>query len=152
MQKKQLIKVDALSISFFKDEIENQIIKSISFKISPNEIVAVVGESGSGKSISSLALMGLLPKGISKITAGSILFDDLNLAGLSGKDFQKIRGKEIAMIFQEPMSSLNPTLICGIQVGEILHQHTSLSNNEIKEEVISLFDKVKLSRPEDIYN
>jgi peptide/nickel transport system ATP-binding protein len=151
MQKKQLIKVDALSISFFKDEIENQIIKSISFKISPNEIVAVVGESGSGKSISSLALMGLLPKGISKITAGSILFDDLNLAGLSGKDFQKIRGKEIAMIFQEPMSSLNPSMRCGKQVEEILKRHSNLSKSEINTEVINLFEKVKLPNPNKIY-
>ncbi len=75
MANEKLLVVDALNISFFKDGMENQIIKSISFEILPNQIVAVVGESGSGKSISSLALMGLLPKGISKITSGSILFE-----------------------------------------------------------------------------
>jgi peptide/nickel transport system ATP-binding protein len=150
MPKKQLIKVDDLSISFFKDEIENQIIKSISFEISPNQILAVVGESGSGKSISSLALMGLLPKGISKITSGTILYDNRNLVDLSEKEFQMLRGKEIAMIFQEPMSSLNPSMRCGKQVEEILKQHSNLSKPEIKAEVLNLFDKVKLPNPSRI--
>jgi peptide/nickel transport system ATP-binding protein len=151
MPKKQLIKVDDLSISFFKDEIENQIIKSISFEISPNQILAVVGESGSGKSISSLALMGLLPKGISKITSGTILYDNRNLVDLSEKEFQMLRGKEIAMIFQEPMSSLNPSMRCGKQVEEILKQHSNLSKSEIKTEVLNLFEKVKLPNPSRIF-
>ena len=108
-----LISVKQLHISFYKDKVEKQIIKNISFDIKANEIVAVVGESGSGKSISSLALMGLLPKQISKITSGSILFKDKDLVGLPEKEFQALRGKDIAMIFQEPMSSLNPSMRCG---------------------------------------
>ncbi|MUU79003.1 ABC transporter ATP-binding protein [Winogradskyella endarachnes] len=148
---KNLLSVDALNISFFKDKIEKEIIKNISFKIQPNEIVAVVGESGSGKSISSLALMGLLPKQISKITSGSILFEGKDLVKYSEKEFQNLRGKDIAMIFQEPMSSLNPSMTCGKQVEEILKQHFKLSASEIKSEVLSLFDKVKLPNPERIY-
>jgi peptide/nickel transport system ATP-binding protein len=151
MANEKLLSVEALNISFFKNTIENQIIKDVSFEIHPNEIVAVVGESGSGKSISSLALMGLLPKGISKITNGSILFNDQHLTELSDKDFQKIRGKEIAMIFQEPMSSLNPSMRCGKQVEEILKQHSELSPSEIKTEILDLFEKVKLPNPERIF-
>ncbi len=151
MANEKLLRVEALNISFYKDTLEKQIIKNISFEIQPNEIVAVVGESGSGKSISSLALMGLLPKGISKITSGAITFNGQNLVELSDKDFQKIRGKEIAMIFQEPMSSLNPSMRCGKQVEEILNQHSKLSSSEIKAEVLNLFEKVKLPNPERIY-
>ncbi|WP_400075906.1 ABC transporter ATP-binding protein [Winogradskyella sp. R77965] len=151
MANEKLLEVESLNISFFKNKNEKQIIKDISFEIQQNEIVAVVGESGSGKSISSLALMGLLPKGISKITSGSILFDDKNIVGLSEKEFQKIRGNKIAMIFQEPMSSLNPSMRCGKQVEEILNNHTNLSGSEIKTEVINLFEKVKLPNPERIY-
>ncbi|RED46450.1 peptide/nickel transport system ATP-binding protein [Winogradskyella eximia] len=150
MPNKKLIEVEGLNISFFKNKVEKQIIKHISFEIETNEIVAVVGESGSGKSISSLALMGLLPKHISKITSGAITFGGTNLVGISEKRFQDIRGKEIAMIFQEPMSSLNPSMRCGKQVEEILKQHTNLSSSEIKLEVISLFEKVKLPHPERI--
>ena len=146
-----LIDVNNINISFFKDKIEKHIIKNISFSINKNEIVAVVGESGSGKSISSLALMGLLPKHVSKITSGTIEFQEKNIVDLSEKEFQTIRGKEIAMIFQEPMSSLNPSMRCGKQVEEILKQHFKLSTSEIKAEVLTLFNKVKLPSPERIY-
>jgi peptide/nickel transport system ATP-binding protein len=145
-----LLKVDNLSISFFNKKSENEIIKSISFEIEANKIVAVVGESGSGKSISALSLMGLLPNRVSKITSGSIVFNDKNITDLSEKEFQTIRGNEIAMIFQEPMSSLNPSMKCGKQVEEILQQHSNLSKSEIKTEVLSLFDKVKLPSPSRI--
>lgn len=151
MANEKLIEVDALQISFYKDNIEKEIIKNISFYINPNEIVAVVGESGSGKSISSLALMGLLPKQVSKITSGSILFKNENLVGLPEREFQAKRGKDIAMIFQEPMSSLNPSMRCGRQVEEILKQHFKLSNSELKTEVLNLFEKVKLPNPHRIY-
>ncbi|MDH7913649.1 ABC transporter ATP-binding protein [Winogradskyella sp. SYSU M77433] len=151
MQNEKLLQVKDLNVSFFKDDLEKQITKNISYDILPNEIVAVVGESGSGKSISSLALMGLLPKGISKITSGSIIFNEKDITNSSEKEFQAIRGKEIAMIFQEPMSSLNPSMRCGVQVEEILKQHLDLSSKEIKSEVINLFEKVKLPNPKRIY-
>lgn len=146
-----LLSVNNLNISFYKNGIETPIINNISFAIKPNEIVAIVGESGSGKSISSLALMGLLPKKISKITSGSILFDAKNLVEVTQQQFQNIRGKEIAMIFQEPMSALNPSMRCGKQVEDVLKQHSSLSASKIKSEVLSLFEKVKLPNPKKIY-
>ncbi|MCL4170514.1 UNVERIFIED_CONTAM: hypothetical protein GTU68_000780, partial [Idotea baltica] len=151
MTNDKLLEVESLNISFYKGRVENQIIKNISFQILQNEIIAVVGESGSGKSISSLALMGLLPKGISKITSGSILFNGQSLVELSEKEFQSIRGRDIAMIFQEPMSSLNPSMRCGKQVEEILNQHSKLSSSEIKAEILNLFEKVKLPNPSRIY-
>ena len=152
MNESPLLIVKDLSISFFENELEKKIIKSISYQLQPNQITAIVGESGSGKSISSLALMGLLPRRISKITSGSIEFDQTDLATLKSKAFQNIRGKSIAMIFQEPMSSLNPSMRCGQQVSEILKQHSPLKVAAIKREVLSLFEKVKLPDPQRAYN
>ena len=142
-----MLEVKNLEISF-KDS--PPVVQQISFNVQKNKILGIVGESGSGKSISSLAILGLLPK--TATVKGELLFNHESLLDFNEKDFQKIRGKKIAMIFQEPMSSLNPTLTCGVQVAEMLQQHTQLSNHEIKEEVISLFSKVKLPRPEAIYN
>ncbi len=146
-----LLEVNNLTISFF-NETESTIINNVSYHLNTNEILGVVGESGSGKSVSSLAILGLLPKNILKITSGSINFNGQDLASLSVKAFQHIRGKEIAMIFQEPMSSLNPSMTCGKQVIEILLQHTDLSKPEAKAETISLFEKVKLPNPDRIYS
>ena len=146
-----IIEVSDLSVSFFNKEKEVSILNNLSFAVKANSITAVVGESGSGKSIASLSIMGLLPKIISKNTSGSIKFNGNELTGLNDKEIQNIRGNEIAMIFQEPMSSLNPSIRCGKQVGEIIQRHTKLSKSEIKEEVISLFQKVKLPNPERIY-
>ncbi len=151
MPKSALLDINDLSISFLSNSEEKEIIKSISYQIYSDEIVAIVGESGSGKSVSSLSIMGLLPKKILRLKSGSILFNEKDLTYLSQKEFQKIRGNDIAMIFQEPMSSLNPSMRCGRQVEEILKQHTSLSNKEIKTEIISLFHQVKLPNPERIY-
>ena len=151
MTHKKLLSIKDLNISAFKSRQEHKIISNISYDLFENEIVAVVGESGSGKSVSSLALMGLLPKQILKITSGSITFENKELVQLSDKNFQKIRGNQISMIFQEPMSSLNPSMRCGNQIEEILKQHTNLSRLEIKDEIISLFEKVKLPNPKRIY-
>ena len=152
MTQKKLLDVNNLSISFQSDGIDKEIIHHISYTLNKNEILGIVGESGSGKSVSTLAILGLLPKQISKITSGSILFNEKDLTQLNTKDFQKIRGSEISMIFQEPMSSLNPSMKCGQQVEEILLQHTNLSKSEAKTETLSLFEKVKLPSPQRIYN
>lgn len=146
-----LLEVKDLSVSFFNEE-EARVIHDISYQVNTNEILGIVGESGSGKSVSSLAILGLLPKGISKITNGSIRYNQNDLTTLSAKEFQNIRGNEIAMIFQEPMSSLNPSMTCGNQVLEIILQHTNLSKSEAKLETISLFEKVKLPNPDRIYS
>lgn len=147
-----LLEVRQLGISFLRVKSYIPVIHGIDFQLNSNEILGVVGESGSGKSVSSLAIMGLLPKRISKINSGSIVFEGKDITHFSDKEFQKIRGNEIAMIFQEPMSSLNPSLKCGFQVAEILERHTELSNKEIKVEVLSLFEKVKLPNPEELFN
>ncbi len=152
MNSKRLLSINNLSVSFFSNKVENKILHDISYQLHENEILGIVGESGSGKSISTLSILGLLPKAISKITSGSILFEDKDLVNLSNKSFQKIRGSKISMIFQEPMSALNPSMTCGNQVFEILEQHTSLSQKEIKEETLSLFEKVKLAQPERVFD
>lgn len=141
-----MIIINNLSISFKNIKVIND----ITFKIKPNSILGIVGESGSGKSLTSLAVMGLLPRNAK--TEGEINFYEKKILTLSEKEFQKYRGNEISMIFQEPMSSLNPTITCGKQVAEILKIHTNLSKKEIQEEVISLFEKVKLPRPKQIFN
>ncbi len=144
MSKTKLLKVDKLCINFKNKDKKIEVIKSISFSVYENEILAIVGESGSGKSVSSLAIMGLLPERISEISSGSINFNNTDILSYSKKDFQNLRGNAIAMIFQEPMSSLNPSMTCGKQVQEILLQHTNLSKQEAKAETLVLFEKVKL--------
>ncbi|MEZ4796901.1 MAG: ABC transporter ATP-binding protein [Flavobacteriaceae bacterium] len=151
MQKEPLLKIDSLSISFISNHKLKEVIHSISYELNKNEILGIVGESGSGKSVSSLAIIGLLPKKSSVINSGLIYFNGEDLTQISPQEFQALRGNEIAMIFQEPMSSLNPSLTCGEQVLEIILQHTTLSKNKAKEEVISLFEKVKLPTPEITY-
>lgn len=148
---KTVLEITNLSISFYNDTIESSILKDISFQLNENEILGVVGESGSGKSVTALAILGLLPKNISEITNGNILYNNRDLIKFTDDELQSIRGKEISMVFQEPMSSLNPSMTCGKQVAEMLSQHTNLSVAEIKEEVMSLFNKVKLPNPERIY-
>ena len=150
MSQNTLLKVRDLSISFPRKGNNNQMVHGISFAIQENEILGVVGESGSGKSISSLAIMGLLDKKTSH-TTGDILFEDKALNLLSEKELQKIRGNKISMIFQEPMSSLNPSLTCGYQVLEVLKQHQKLTKKAGKKAVVSLFKQVKLPRENDIY-
>jgi peptide/nickel transport system ATP-binding protein len=142
-----ILTVNKLSIAFGNTTV----IHNISYKLHQNEILGIVGESGSGKSVSSLALLGLLPEGISKISSGSIHYKGEAITHYTSKAFQTIRGKKIAMIFQEPMSSLNPSMRCGIQVEEILRQHTTLSKSNAKAETLSLFAKVKLPDIERVY-
>tara|TARA_R110000868_G_scaffold111419_3_gene300940 strand:- start:66 stop:1745 length:1680 start_codon:yes stop_codon:yes gene_type:complete len=148
MTKSPILKLENLSISFG----ENEVIHNISYHLDKNQILGIVGESGSGKSVSSLAILGLLPKNISKITSGEIIYNNEDLTTLSAKAFQNIRGDKIAMIFQEPMSSLNPSMTCGKQVQEVLLQHTNLSKKEAENETISLFEKVKLPEVKTTYN
>lgn len=152
MNKAPLLSVTNLEIAFKKEGNFTPVIKSISYTLEHNEILGIVGESGSGKSVSSLAIMGLLPMGISKITAGEIVFDSRKINNLSHKEMRDLRGKEIAIIFQEPMSSLNPSLKCGYQVQEILLQHTTMSKANSKEETLLLFEKVKLPDPKIIFD
>ena len=147
-----MLHLDNISIAFKSDAGFQAVINNVSFKISTNEILGVVGESGSGKSVTALAIAGLLPKGISKITQGTIHFEETSLLDKSEKEWERLRGNDIAMIFQEPMSALNPSMSCGKQVQEILRLHLELSQKAAKAETLQLFDKVKLPRPEAIFN
>ena len=152
MPKSKLLSIRDLCISFVSNRKEQKVIHNISYNLYKNEILGIVGESGSGKSVSSLAIMGLLPKKISKITSGEIDFNTISFKNITNKEFENIRGKEIAMIFQEPMSSLNPSMICGKQVVEILYKHTTLNKTKARLETLSLFENVKLPDPETVFS
>ena len=144
-----MLQVNNLSIKFLSHKNEIEVVKNISFDLGVNKILGIVGESGSGKSVTSLAILGLLSE--NAILDGEIFFKEKNLLTISDKEFEIIRGKKIGMIFQEPMSSLNPTITCGKQVYEVLKQHTELKKKEIFKEVITLFEKVKLPIPHRIF-
>ena len=120
-----LLSVNELSVSFGNKKDVIEVLRKISFEVFVNEILGIVGESGSGKSVTSLSIMGLLPKKQANLS-GNIFFGEKELLKVTEKEFRSIRGKEIAMIFQEPMSALNPSLKCGFQVAEILRLHLKL--------------------------
>ena len=145
-----IINIEKLSVSFETNQQKTTVVKAITFEINENEIVGIVGESGSGKSITSLALMGLLPK--NAVVDGEILFENVSLHKKSNQEWRKIRGQQIAMIFQEPMSSLNPSLSCGYQVKEMILQHQKISDAAAKSSVLELFKQVKLPRVSSLYN
>ena len=150
MSKTPLLSVENLSIFFGSKKAKKEVIHDISFSLRKNKILGIVGESGSGKSVTSLAIMGLLPSKKTKI-AGKICFEGSDLLQLDDKSLRKYRGNDIAMIFQEPMSALNPSMKCGKQVSEIVQLHLKKSYQEAKKETLTLFKKVKLPRPEAIY-
>lgn len=148
--KKPLLSIHQLSLSLG----EKSILQDLNFSLNANEILAIVGESGSGKSVTAQAIMGLLPLKTTQIEAGTIEFDGKDLLHQSPNDWQQLRGKEIGMIFQEPQSSLNPSMRCGKQVAEIGKQHfsPSLSKNKLKEKVLTAFQEVQLPNPERVFN
>ena len=151
MATKKILDVLGLNISFGENKQKTSVVHDIDFSLYENEILAIVGESGSGKSVTSKAIMGLLQDKNTHIK-GRINFEETSLLTLSFKEFAKLRGNDIAMIFQEPMSALNPSLTCGFQVAEILLHHKKVSASEVKKEVLQLFEKVKLPRPQEIEN
>ena len=150
MATKKILDVSGLNISFGKNKKTTTVVDSIDFSLYENEILAIVGESGSGKSVTSKAIMGLLSDKNTHIK-GRIAFEQTSLLSISSKEFAGLRGNDIAMIFQEPMSALNPSLTCGFQVAEILLHHNKVATSQVKKEVLQLFEKVKLPRPQDIY-
>lgn len=145
-----LIHVEDLRIAFRNSGKLNEVVHGIDFQVKSNEILGIVGESGSGKSVTALALMGLLPKKNCVIT-GKLTYRDSDLLKISRKQWQKIRSNKIAMVFQEPMSALNPSIHCGKQVLEVLLQHSNLSVSDAKKEVLRLFEQVRLPDQEKIY-
>ncbi|MEW7119704.1 ABC transporter ATP-binding protein [Acinetobacter nosocomialis] len=145
-----LLHIENLRVSFKgEDKQYIETVKGISFDILANTTVALVGESGSGKSVTSLATMGLLPVGQSKIDEKSkIVFEGQDLLRLSRKDMRKICGKDIAMIFQEPMSSLNPVFTVGNQIAEVLCLHMGMSRKQARQRVLELLKEVGIPSPE----
>ena len=146
-----LLKINNLRISFCRDGEWNEAVHGVSFEVPKGKTLGIVGESGSGKSVSNLAVMRLLNEKQSRITADEITLDGKDILHLSENEMHDIRGKRIAMIFQEPMTSLNPVFQCGFQVTEAILAHENVTEEEAKSRVISLFKKVMLPRPEAIY-
>lgn len=146
-----LLSVKNLRISFRREGQWNEAVHGIDFEVKAGRTLGIVGESGSGKSVSSLAVMRLLNEKQTKITADSILLGDKDIKNLTEKEMAGVRGKRISMIFQEPMTSLNPVYKCGFQVAEMIRQHVAVSKKEARQQVISLFEQVMLPRPEAIY-
>ncbi len=143
-----VLQIDQLNIGF--PPYAEPLVKELSLTVKKGKTLALVGESGSGKSLSSLAVMGLLP-GRGKCISGEIKFstqgESLELTQATEEAYQKIRGREIGMIFQEPMSALNPSMRCGEQVAEVLKLHKNASAEKAKKEVLELFHRVKLPDP-----
>ncbi|NVO02531.1 MAG: ABC transporter ATP-binding protein [Bacteroidetes bacterium] len=151
-----VLEVKNLSVEFQTEDQCVKAVNSISFQLNKGETLGIVGESGSGKSVTSLSVMRLIPNPPGKITEGEILFfnnseSGINLLALPEKKMRKHRGKDISMIFQEPMTSLNPVYRCGKQITEIIQLHQKLSKKQAKARTIELFNEVMLPRPEEIF-
>lgn len=148
----ELVDVKDLTIGFTVEDSYFNAVDSLSFSISTNESVGLVGESGCGKTISSMTLLRLLPSPPAKIKGESVLFLGKNVLTMSSTELMRIRGKEIGVIFKEPMTSLNPVKKIGYQVNESLRIHFPwLKKNEIYEKTISMLDEVGFSDPERVY-
>ena len=143
-----LIRVKDLSIGFKNNGDLSEVVHSISFDIFKGEILGIVGESGSGKSVTALSLMQLLPKGEKNHISGKIIYNGRDLNQAKDSFIQGLRGREIAMIFQEPMSALNPSMRCGRQLKEVLLQHNIVDKKECNTEILRLLDSVKIPIPE----
>ena len=147
-----LLVINDLVVEFRTASGVVQAVNGISYSVAAGEIVAIVGESGSGKSVSARAVLGLVPDPPGKIVSGSIQFDGTDLLGLDDQTIRDIRGRDIAMVFQEPMTSLNPVLSIGLQLTEAMRLHLKLSLQAAGERAIELLTMVGISDPEDRLN
>ncbi len=146
--KTPLLEVRSLSVHFITDEEVVRAVESVSFEVHPGEILGLVGESGCGKSVTALSLLRLIPTPPGKIVGGEVLFKGKNLFSLKEGEMEKVRGNEISMIFQEPMTSLNPVFTIGDQIVEPLMLHQGLHKREARKRAIDLLDRVKIPSPE----
>ncbi len=147
-----LIEISDLSVQFNTSHGTVRAVESLSYAVHPGEMVAIVGESGSGKSVSALTIMRLLPPGTSRVTSGSIRFDGRDLLSLDDEEMRQIRGRDIAMIFQEPMTSLNPVLRIGLQITEPLTIHMGLDEAQARARAVELLTLVGITDPESRLN
>lgn len=148
MMSEPILEVKNLKISFKTLEDPVHAIRDVSFTLNKGETLAIVGESGSGKSVSTKAITRLLPKKVTQITGGEILYEGQDLLKISDNDMTHIRGKEIAMIFQDPMTSLNPVMTVGKQIAESLQVHQGLAAGEAMEEAKNMMAKVGITQVE----
>ena len=141
-----LLEVDDLRTHFFTREGVVQAVDGVSFSVDEGETLGIVGESGCGKSVTALSIMGLIPKPPARIVSGSVRFEERDLTKLSDRELEDVRGRRIAMIFQDPMTSLNPTLKIGTQITETIRRHLPVSRDQARERAVELLEKVRIPR------
>ncbi|WP_062352064.1 ABC transporter ATP-binding protein [Bacillus kwashiorkori] len=145
-----VLEVKNLETAFKIDGEYYNAVDNVSFQMKKGQVLGIVGESGCGKSVMSLSIMHLLPRGIGKVRGGEITFNGTRIDQMSEKEVNKIRGKDMAMIFQEPMTSLNPVFTIGYQLQETLFNHMKITKEKARQEAITLLKSVGISRPEKI--
>jgi len=145
---KKLVQIKNLKTYFHTEAGTAKAVDNVSFDIYKGEVLGIVGESGSGKSVTSLSINRLIPNPPGEIVSGEIIYNNINLLDLSYDEMKDIRGKEIAMIFQEPMTSLNPVLKIGVQMNEILIKHYELNDDEATKKSIEMLNAVGIPNPE----
>jgi oligopeptide transport system ATP-binding protein len=141
-----LLEVNGLKTHFFTREGAVQAVDGVSFSVDKGQTLGIVGESGCGKSVTALSIMGLIPKPPAKIVDGSVLFDGRDLTKLSEKQLEDVRGRQIAMIFQDPMTSLNPTFKISTQITETLHRHFDIDKAPARKRAVELLEEVGIPR------
>ena len=148
MNKDKLFEIKNLKTFFHTEAGTVKAVNDVSFDIFKGEVLGIVGESGSGKSVTSLSINRLIPNPPGEIVSGEIIYDDKNLLELSYEEMRKYRGRHISMIFQEPMTSLNPVLRVGVQMNEVLVEHEGISEEEATKKSIEMLDAVGIPEPE----
>lgn len=147
-----VLEIRNLTVGLPKGADRKNAVENVSFHVNPGEIVCVVGESGSGKSVTAFSVMGLLPKGQLAATGGEILLEGENVLTATPSRLRALRGTRMSMIFQEPMTALNPVVTCGEQIDEVLQIHTDLGATERKEKVLAVMKAVSLPDPEKMFD
>jgi oligopeptide/dipeptide ABC transporter ATP-binding protein len=148
-----LLSIRNLVVEFATDDGIVQAVDGVTYDVFPGEVLGIVGESGSGKSVSTMTLLGLIPQPPGKVVSGEAIFDGRDLLKLSKKAMRAVRGSEVAMIFQDPMTSLNPVLTIGYQLGEAIKVHNEdLKDEQVKQKVIDLLRLVGVPNPERRYD
>jgi oligopeptide transport system ATP-binding protein len=141
-----LLEVNDLKTYFYTREGVVQAVDDISFAVDKGQTLGIVGESGCGKSVTALSIMGLIPKPPAKIAGGQVLFEGKDLTELNDRQLQNVRGRQIAMIFQDPMTSLNPTFKIGTQITETLRRHYEISKEDARKRAVELLEEVRIPR------
>lgn len=147
-QSSSLLEIKGLNVEFKTIEGQVHAVNNLSFSVDKGETLGIVGESGSGKSVTSLGIMKLIPNPPGEITGGEILYDGKDLTKISERKMEKIRGNEISMIFQEPMTSLNPIITCGKQIAESLELHRGMNKREALKKAVEMMKSVGIANPE----